>query len=51
MPHPLNNYLLLTVKENIIKLDGFVKSPLLVMPDLIRHPEAVEFTGLWLSPE
>jgi hypothetical protein len=35
----------------LVKLDGFVKSPLTVMPDLIRHPEPVEFTGFWLSPE
>jgi hypothetical protein len=25
--------------------DGLVKSPLSVMPDLIRHPELIEFTG------
>jgi len=31
--------------------DGFVKSPLIVMPDLIRHPEPVEFTGFRLPPE
>jgi hypothetical protein len=33
------------------ELDGFVKSPRIVMPDLIRHPEAIEFTGFRLSPE
>jgi hypothetical protein len=33
------------------KLDGFVKSPRIVMPDLIRHPEQIEFTGFRLSPE
>jgi len=33
------------------KLDGFVKSPIIVMPDLIRHPEPVEFTGFRLPPE
>jgi len=32
-------------------LDAFAKSPLIVMPDLIRHPEAFEFTGFRLSPE
>jgi len=34
-----------------IKIDGFVKSPIIVMPDLIRHPEPVEFTGFRLPPE
>jgi len=33
------------------KIDEFVKSPLMVMPDLIRHPEPVEFTGFQLPPE
>jgi hypothetical protein len=33
------------------KVDGLVKSLLLVMPDLIRHPEVVEFTGFRPSPE
>jgi hypothetical protein len=33
------------------KVDGFVKSLRIVMPDLIRHPEAIEFTGFRLSPE
>jgi len=32
-------------------IDGFVKSPKTVMPDLIRHPEIIEFTGFRLSPE
>jgi hypothetical protein len=32
-------------------LDGLVKSPKPVMPDLIRHPEVIEFTGFRLSPE
>jgi hypothetical protein len=32
-------------------LDAFVKSPEIVMPDLIRHPEHIEFTGFRLSPE
>jgi hypothetical protein len=31
--------------------DGFVKSPRIVMPDLIRHPEQAEFTGFRLLPE
>jgi hypothetical protein len=34
-----------------INLDALVKSPKIVMPDLIRHPEVVEFTGFRLSPE
>jgi hypothetical protein len=32
-------------------VDGLVKSPLIVMPDLIRHPEPIEFTGFRLPPE
>ena len=32
-------------------IDALVKSPIIVMPDLIRHPEVVEFTGFRLSPE
>jgi hypothetical protein len=35
----------------IIIFDGFAKSPRIVMPDLIRHPEQIEFTGFRLSPE
>jgi len=35
----------------IIKEDEFVKSLRIVMPDLIRHPELIEFTGFRLSPE
>ena len=31
--------------------DNLVKSPKTVMPDLIRHPEVIEFTGFRLSPE
>jgi len=31
--------------------DGPVKSNETVMPDLIRHPEALEITGFRLSPE
>jgi len=34
-----------------ITLDEFVKSSEIVMPDLIRHPEHIEFTGFRLSPE
>jgi len=33
------------------KIDGLVKSLKIVMPDLIRHPERIEFTGFRLSPE
>ena len=33
------------------KIDNLVKSPKTVMPDLIRHPEVIEFTGFRLSPE
>jgi hypothetical protein len=33
------------------KIDNFVKSPEFVMPDLIRHPEGIEFTGFRPSPE
>jgi hypothetical protein len=35
-------------KIKCVKLDGFVKSSLFVMPDLIRHLEPVEFTGFRL---
>jgi hypothetical protein len=31
--------------------NGFVKTPRIVMPDLIRHTEPIEFTGFRLSPE
>jgi len=31
------------------KFHAFVKSPQVVMPDLIRHPEVFEFTGFRLS--
>ena len=31
--------------------DSPVKSPSAVMPDFIRHPEPLEFTGFRLSPE
>jgi len=32
-------------------VDGLVKSNETVMPDLIRHPEALDITGFRLSPE
>jgi hypothetical protein len=35
----------------VLNLDGLVKSPKTVMPDLIRHPEVIGFTGFRLSPE
>jgi len=34
-----------------INIDGFVKSPNVVMPDPIRHPEPIEITGFRLAPE
>ncbi len=34
-----------------IRFDGLVKSPRLVMPDLIRHPEHIENTGFRPTPE
>jgi hypothetical protein len=33
------------------KNESPVKSPSAVMPDLIRHPEPLEFTGFQLSSE
>jgi hypothetical protein len=36
---------------SIFSIDGLVKSPKTVMPDLIRHPEVIGFTGFRLSPE
>ncbi|MBW2265700.1 MAG: hypothetical protein JRD47_08090 [Deltaproteobacteria bacterium] len=33
-----------TEKWALYKLDGLVKSPCIVMPDLIRHDEPVEST-------
>jgi hypothetical protein len=30
-------------------IDKLVKSPKTVMPDLIRHPEVIEFTGFRLG--
>jgi hypothetical protein len=39
-----------TMRE-IVNFDGFVKSPQIVMPDLIRHPERIDITGFRLSPE
>jgi len=32
-------------------VDELVKSLEIVMPDLIRHPERIEFTGFRLPPE
>ena len=37
--------------KNLSNVDNLVKSPKTVMPDLIRHPEVIEFTGFRLSPE
>jgi len=34
-----------------LKLDGFAKNPKTVMPDSIRHPEAVGIAEFRLSPE
>ena len=34
-----------------IDIDNLVKTSKTVMPDLIRHPEVIEFTGFRLSPE
>ncbi len=36
--------------QGSIKIDGPVKSRSYVMPDLIRHPEAIEKTGFRPSP-
>jgi hypothetical protein len=38
------------IKTSVI-FDKLVKSLEIVMPDLIRHPERIEFTGFRLSPE
>jgi hypothetical protein len=35
-------------KPDADKFDAFVKSPQIVMPGLIRHPEHIELTGLAL---
>jgi hypothetical protein len=40
-----------SIKRSAINVDGFVKSPRSVMLDLIRHPDAIEFTGVRRSPE
>jgi hypothetical protein len=38
--------------EELLKNNILVKSPLIVMPDLIRHPETpIELAGFRLSPE
>jgi hypothetical protein len=39
------------IKTLTASVNSFVKSPQIVMPDLIRHPEAIEITGFRLSPE
>ncbi|MEA1947663.1 MAG: hypothetical protein U9N83_10235 [Thermodesulfobacteriota bacterium] len=39
------------VNNQWVTIDKLVKSPKIVMPDLIRHPEAIEFAGFRLSPE
>ena len=36
---------------SITIFDGIVRSPIPVIPDLIRDPEVLEFTGFRLSPE
>jgi hypothetical protein len=38
-------------KISTSKEDGLVKSPALVVPDLIQHPEHIEITGCRPSPE
>jgi hypothetical protein len=45
-----NNRVISTFYE-CINTDELVKSLEIVMPDLIRHPERIEFTGFRLSPE
>jgi len=40
-----------TILSYIAQIDEIVKSLEIVMPDLIRHPERIEFTGFRLSPE
>ncbi|MDI6687229.1 MAG: hypothetical protein QME06_03310 [Desulfobacterales bacterium] len=40
-----------TAFYELVNFDGLVKSLEIVMPDLIRHPERIEFTGFRLSPE
>jgi len=37
--------------SDLLKFDNLAKSLEIVMPDLIRHPERIEFTGFRLSPE
>ena len=37
--------------KRVLDFDSPVKSPSAAMPDLIRHPEPLEFTGFRLSPE
>jgi hypothetical protein len=35
----------------LCNIDGLVKSPNTIMPDLIRYPELIEITEFRLSPE
>ena len=42
------NHMLINRFFKKLKFDELVKSPKTVMPDLIRHPEVVEITGLAL---
>jgi len=56
LPGHEGHYLLLrliAVNSKFIpfKIDALVKSLKIVMPDLIRHPERIDFTGFRLSPE
>jgi len=48
---PFKNINIDPIKSLKFKVDNLVKSPKTVMPDLIRHPEVIEFTGFRLSPE
>jgi len=43
--------LVLFIESSINTIDAPEKSPSAVMPDLIRHPEVLEFTGFLPSPE
>jgi len=36
---------------NLMKYDEALKHLQIVMPDLIRHPECLDYTGFRLSPE
>jgi hypothetical protein len=41
----------MTKTSDVQWVDDLVKSFDIVMPDVIRHPEVIEFTGFRLSPE